>query len=653
MNKEQLSIIPTTKYAPNFVGGRGIAAKLFWDEVPDDVEVGALDPRNALIFMTGPLTGTPSPTSGRVILTGKASETYPLEFYMRSAAGGHWGPELKFAGFDGIIIKGKSSEPVYLWIHDNEAEIRCAKQLWGLTTYNAQEEIWRRHDEKTKVMVIGPAGEKLARCSVILTDDGNTFGHGGYGAVMGSKNLKAIAVRGTGSVPVAKPNELLELVYKINRLITRKEDEKEPSHSRRQSRSYLSDKPHWASSLDVSGWISPQLCEEAKQGKIRLGFQGCFACPINCGFAVQFKDRSIPSGGAVKCSDIIVSTRWEERYYGKEPGYKPFGRVAYEYTKLCDLLGIDNKFARSANNWFGDCIDNGILNDTNTGLPISKAGSREFNREFLFKVAYREGIGDFIAEDAPRFLHYLAEKFKKEGSIEKAKKTLTIYEKHFSLSGKFGGLYNLSDHINDPFGMIYCAVGTCNRPGNKNLDLVHYHGFEKNIPPTTIKKAAKKLYGSEKALDPYTWNYKINKAITYERHRIIQDSLLYCEWALPVIFSRYTPDMLGDVTLGSQLYSSITGIDITYENLYGPVADRLRNLERCIQVREGRRREDDWYFDVIFESNKKWTNKEDFKKVMDKYYRTRGWNLKTGIPSKEKLEELGLKDVLFEMSQGL
>jgi aldehyde:ferredoxin oxidoreductase len=441
---------------------------------------------------------------------------------------------------------------------------------------------------------------------------------------------------------VADPEKVLELVRKASRLLTRKEGEEEPSHSRRQSRSYFSDKPYWRSSLDVGGWTSPKLYEEAEKGTVRLGFQGCYACPINCGFAVKFHDGTIPAGGAVRCVDIGVSIGWEEKYYRKDHGYRPFGRVAYEYIKLCDLLGIDD-WTTTTRNWFGECIDEGLLTEKNTGLHLTEAGSRDFNRELLLKIAYREGIGDLIAEDASRFLYYLADKFQKEGDEEKAKKALEIYEKYSLLSGRFGGpnvgLYN----IKNAFGMIICAVETSKQPRNENLDLPHYHGFEKYVPHESVKKTAYKLYGSEKALDPYIWDYKVNKAITYERHRIMQDSLLFCEFAMPIVFSRYTSDNMGDVTLGAEFYSAITGLDTTYDELYGPIADRIRTLERSIQVREGRRREDDWYFDCVFEMNKKWTTKEDFRKAMDEYYEMRGWDVETGIPKKETLEDLGLE----------
>jgi len=168
---------------PRYLGGRGIAAKIYWDEVPP--EVGGFDPENRLIFVTGPLQGTLAPTSGRFMVAGKAPQTSPMEAYCRSGVGGHWAPELKWAGFDAVVIHGRAPRPVYLWIHDGEAEIRDAAHLWGVDPFRTQEELWRVHGAGARVMAIGKAGEMQSRIAIILTDSGDAAGQGGYGGVMG------------------------------------------------------------------------------------------------------------------------------------------------------------------------------------------------------------------------------------------------------------------------------------------------------------------------------------------------------------------------------------------------------------------------------------------------------------------------------------
>jgi aldehyde:ferredoxin oxidoreductase len=226
LTEGKTSEVSTSNYVPRFVGGWGIAAKVAWDELSPDI--GAFDPDNRLMFMTGPLTGTLVPGSGRAEICTVSPITYsfkgPTEDYVRSGIGGKWAPELKFAGFDGLIVHGRAEKPVWINISDGEAEIRDAKRLWGLDTYSVQEALWEELGSKrVQVACIGPPGERLTRFATIATDNGNHAGVGGTGAVMGSKNVKAIAVRGTGKVEVAKPAELYELAFKMHRYRLRSE----------------------------------------------------------------------------------------------------------------------------------------------------------------------------------------------------------------------------------------------------------------------------------------------------------------------------------------------------------------------------------------------------------------------------------------------
>ncbi|MEJ2739403.1 MAG: aldehyde ferredoxin oxidoreductase N-terminal domain-containing protein, partial [Dehalococcoidia bacterium] len=222
--------ISTFNYVPKLIGGRGVAAMLYWEEVPPECE--AFSPDNTIIVMTGPATGTLSPSAGKFCVACK-SPVNIKESYCPSIPGGHWGPELKFAGYDGVVIKGKASEPVYLWIHDGNAEIRSAKELWGNTVTNTMSQIYEQHGPKTRIMCIGPAGENLCREAAIIIDSEHATGIGGAGAVMGSKNLKAIAVLGNGAVKVARPQELIDLWWHYARLVTRKPGEAEYPHMHR------------------------------------------------------------------------------------------------------------------------------------------------------------------------------------------------------------------------------------------------------------------------------------------------------------------------------------------------------------------------------------------------------------------------------------
>jgi len=199
----QFTAEDTMQYAKQVLGGRGIAAQIAWNELSP--KIGAFDPANCLIIMSGPLTGTATPGSGRVMFGGIAPQVYPTPRYTRSSMGGHWGAMLKYGGYDGIVLTGRAEQPVYLWIHDSIAEVRDASHLWGVDTYSTQQLLLREHGADAVAITIGPAGEHLSRIAIIANETENAAGQGGFGAVMGSKNLKAIVVHGTLPLNISDP----------------------------------------------------------------------------------------------------------------------------------------------------------------------------------------------------------------------------------------------------------------------------------------------------------------------------------------------------------------------------------------------------------------------------------------------------------------
>lgn len=223
--------IDTSQYSDKFMGGFGIGAAIYFDLVADKT-ISAYDPRNVVCVMTGPLSGTLAPTSGRTEMCGKGSQGYPTEWFTRSGFGGRWGPMLKFAGWDGVVIEGKAAKPSWIWISDSDVEIKDASGLWGMTTYDTQEAIFndfggggygswismektgqrgRQTTQRPAVLTIGPAGENLSRIGCVTHDSASTAGQGGFGGVWGSKNLKAIGVIGSGGVKVADSKDLISM----------------------------------------------------------------------------------------------------------------------------------------------------------------------------------------------------------------------------------------------------------------------------------------------------------------------------------------------------------------------------------------------------------------------------------------------------------
>jgi len=196
----------TMPYAREYIGGRGITARLAWETIPPGID--AFDPKNRLILFTGPLTGTTAPTSGRTVFMSVSPRVYPRPWITHSTMGGWFGSELKYAGFGGLVISGRADAPVYLSIEDGRAEIKDASDLWGLGTRDVQIRLKQRHGEKARVICIGPAGENLVGLAAIQHAEECASGHSGFGGVLGSKKLKGVVVRGTQGVEIARPAEM-------------------------------------------------------------------------------------------------------------------------------------------------------------------------------------------------------------------------------------------------------------------------------------------------------------------------------------------------------------------------------------------------------------------------------------------------------------
>ena len=318
-------------WARDFVGGAGYSARLLYDEIP--AKADPLGPENKLFFMTGPVNGTMIPAASRSTACAKSPLTG--SFY-HSIFGGFWGPELKFAGYDGLIVEGKADKPVYLWIDDDRVEIRSAEHLWGKNPFKAQETIRQEiGDEAIRVAVIGEAGERGMPYAIILLDI-RAAGRGGMGAVMGSKNLKAIAVRGTGSVKVPNMLRVYNTTQKLNDLVATNPAVKGLSEYG-TPRNVLS--MNAAGILPTRNWQTEVfagaegISGETMKEQVVKGHRACFACSINC-----TKYSVVPSG---KYKSIINGPDYETVYgFGSICGVDDI-RAVCKVDEVCDEYGID------------------------------------------------------------------------------------------------------------------------------------------------------------------------------------------------------------------------------------------------------------------------------------------------------------------------
>lgn len=253
-----------------YAGGRGLGLRLYMNEV--DPKVDALGPDNKLIIMTGPLTGTLAAYSGMYAAVSKSPLTGAIGAY---SSGGHFGPELKFAGYDGIIIEGKAKKPLYLYINDDRFELRDASNIWGKDVPQATEEVKKETDEDAKVACIGTSGEKLVLFATIMNDNSKTSGRSGFGAVMGSKNLKAIAVRGTRSIKVANQKEFMDACIKSRNII--KLNPVTGAGETETAENALMD----YGAQPSTSWQA--IKGRALSEKYLLNNKGCFGCTAGCG----------------------------------------------------------------------------------------------------------------------------------------------------------------------------------------------------------------------------------------------------------------------------------------------------------------------------------------------------------------------------------
>ncbi|MBI2910302.1 MAG: hypothetical protein HYX92_21880 [Chloroflexi bacterium] len=651
LTKVQVDEERTEKYAPKFIGGRAMGARVYWEEIGP--EVGAFDPGNKVIIMTGPATGTLGPGVGRFNVIAKSPDPIPNCFFY-SDPGGHFGPELKFAGYDGLIVEGKASKPVYLWINDGKVELVDAHRLWGATTRVAHTEIRRLYGDRARALVIGPAGERLCREAVISCGLASATGEGGFGAVMGSKNLKAIIVRGTGSVDVAHPKEVIDIYGRFSRLITRKPGEPGPQNLWRAMQHYTKTHPVAVPFVDDSA-----VGEEVARGNAEKRWGGCFGCPVSCIQGYRFKDGL---SGAGQCNEIMKVMEDEWLYY---KGQKKIGRDAIEFGILCQEFGLSDtqvmghiypRHNLHGSTWVRLLIDAGLWTEENTGLPVSRMGSSEFFRAYMRKVAYREGIGDELAEGQTRYLRSFIDKAETE---EERRKALDIYEEvvqrdepSYSVHWKIPAGENASS----PRWSWLLAISTGVRCDHIADQMISSRGElfppgKKEEMSQLRRELGRDLFGSERALDENTPEGKARLVMHMQHLAVETDSMPICRYALPRQTSYYTPDLRGDPTYPAQLFSAVTGIDRTEEEMWEMVGERGINLERAILVREGRRREHDTpWTDYYYRTFSSWLDPNKLRALMDDYYRARGWRVDSGVPTREKLIQLGLEDVADELA---
>ena len=606
---------PTESYVDDYLGGRGLGVRLIYDHYTPGTD--ALDPKNPLIFNTGPLTGTALPGSGRVDVTALSPMS---NLRAKSNFGAYWGPELKFAGYDHIVIQGKSENPSYIWINEGRVEIRDAGHIWGKDTFETQKLIQSElNDPEIKVVCIGPAGEKLVRFACLLTETGDAAGRTGMGAVMGSKNLKAIAVRATGSVAVARPKTFLDLSIQINNEIRKHPAYEELSkwgvsrgvHMMYQMGffpiGYFED-VCWEDILEK--YAAPAYVEQNQLKNV-----GCFCCPNRC---MNFLSVPHLGKGVTSCEPFsgFTGAVWNLDM-----------DVFWEATLLVNKMGMDCTETSASIGLLMELYHDKIITSKDTDGIAMERGNKEAILATIRKIAAREGYGDLLA----RGQMATAKKFGPK-AVEKVDlvKGLAPHAYEFR-SFKGTGLMQAVGHRGDPLPL---------RGSLLEVDWHHANDW--------FQQVAKEQFGDEGAAIPTSYKGKARAAVISEHMERVADNLGVCKWL-------YGLFIFQDVETAKNVFNLATGKDWEINRLI-EISERVRNLERMFDVRQGLRRKDDSLPKKFFkEPLKKGPYKGEvmdekkFEQMKDEYYDIRGWDRATGVPSRKKLEELRLNDVAKEV----
>ena len=626
----------TAPYAKDYLGGRGLAARIAWDEIPASTDGGkardAFDPENRITIATGPLTGTLSPTGGRTIMTALSPRTYPLTWYTHSTLGGWFGPELKYAGFDAVVISGKADAPVYLEIMDGEARLKDASDLWGLDTNRTQLRLKERLDPKAQVLAIGPAGENLVRFATVQHAEENAAGHSGFGAVWGSKRLKAIAVRGTGSVSVAYPVDLLSEVTRYGVFKTVPVGGALEGSGGRQRR------PVCSQACTFNCLVSSY--EETADGRLVPGqCVGSYLMAIR-GNQNQMRATYYKGGGV------------------EVPAGRSFG-LCEEITlkEGCNQLGLDLWHRLVMQPWLVACQQRGIHKIR--GFPIAPTDVFWYEA-FQRQLAYRQGLGDLLAEGLRRAMDTL------EGELPADLINLgRQLEFGFGFPAHREGRFWDEEPL--PFwvisAMMYASESRDPTIGThqSSLLLADLVLEDRELARRQFRIVSRKTWGYEEALEP-TFENKAPVAIWSQNMHMLIDSLPLCDFAFPQVVRPFknradwqaSEDISGDLEIDRRMLRAVTGIDYSREGLTR-IAERSFTLERALLARAGRSRKLEEtlapHFQLPCRADGTLIDARGFSSLLDEYYAARGWDLELGWPEDQVLADLGLPEVAAELCQ--
>ena len=579
------------QWGRDFLGGASLAARILYEHLTLDLD--PLSPEAPLLFMTGPLTGTSGPTTGRFVICGKSPAT---GLWAESNIGGFWGPELRKAGYDGLWVTGKASALVYLWLNGSMLEVRDAAHLSGQNTYITQDKIRDEVGEKSaRVCVIGPAGEKRVLFASIMCDNGRMAGRTGMGAVMGSKNLKAVAVYGENEIPVFDIAKYKLLRSEANRKLR---DDNEAKVIREVGTAGAANYAEYLGAMPVKYYSSGSFpaVDEVSGAKmtdtILAGRSACQGCVIACGRVVKLPGDSMKRKGPEH--ETMVG-------FGANLLNNNLESIV-DLGELCDRYGMDTISTSNTIGLAFHLFEKGTITTEDTGGLELKWGDVDIIEQLVHMTGTREGIGDLLAQGSKRF-----------GA-------------HFSVEEEAVQVNGLEVAYHDPRGVSGMAISYATSPRGACHNQSDYFFVDWGHSLDEI------------GIEFIERHAQAEKAPNVARHqdwRTVDNAIVMC------IFANVEPKEKAG------LINAACGLDWTVADMM-KFGERSWNLKRAINIHLGLNAQNDKLPKALLTPCPDGGSTgfvPDLERMLVVYYQYRGWDEETGKPSREKLIELGLDDV--------
>lgn len=586
-----------------YLGGSGIGAKILYDEY--DHSKPALSPENPLMFMAGLLIGLPVTAAAKMTVIGKSPLT---GIWGESIVGGFLGPEIKKAGYDGIVFDGKSEKPVVVYVNDDKIEFMDADHVWGKDIYETDKILRDQTDEKAQTACIGPAGEKLVPIASIIAggQESRAAGRCGFGCLMGYKNLKALVVRGTNKIPVYDQKKLTSLVRDFNKVLRKNAQVLHDYGTLGTIQGVESEGDLPVKNWTLGSWeegsakISGQMLAETSQ----TGHYACFACPIRCGKMAEVRV------GPYKGTEIHGPEYETGAAFGSNILNDDLDYIC-AVNDMCNRFGIDTIETGNAVALAIESFENGLLTlDDTDGIEL-KWGIAEELLPLVKKIAFKEeGIGEILGK-----------------GVKQAAEEIGGFAKEFAMETK-----GLSYAMHDPRAFTTMAVSyATGNKGASHLESLGYFSEDGAYPAECL--------GFTKETEPHGYEHKGEYAAKLQDLMNLFDALGLCKFI-----------MLGHITheIMKDWINAATGWDLTTEDVK-TIGERLFNLKRMYNVRLGISRKDDTVPARLLMHDRKTGaaagSIPHFPRMLHDYYEYRGWSSE-GIPTDDKLQELGLNDVV-------